>query len=208
MNLHPATPQRRPTRGLLLACGLAFLFSAYVALVHAEQSKVDVLRIGTSGSLTTSSKDPNKEEAALDSLKSFIKEETGLANEIIKQKDWHELADKMANGQLHLGVFQGYEFAWAQPKSPELKPLAVAVNVYVYPVVYVVARNDGPAKDFSALQGQTLALPNTGQAFLRLFLAKLCNDSGKKPEAFFSKISAPDNSATAAGQLFFISPSL
>ena len=41
-----------------------------------------------------------------------------------------ELADKMTKGELQLGVFQGYEFAWAQEKQPQLKPLALAVNVY------------------------------------------------------------------------------
>ena len=70
----------------------------------------------------------------------------------------------MAKAQLHVGVFQGYEFAWAQQKYPDLKPLAVAVNVYRYPIVYVIARRDGPAKSFGDLRGKTLGVPAGGGA--------------------------------------------
>src|SRR6266404_7795020 len=139
---------------------LSFCLPATAA--HGQQGKIDVLRIGASGALSTE----KKEESALETLKGFIKDDTGFTNEIVRQKDWRELADKMTKGELQLGVFQGYEFAWAQEKQPQLKPLALAVNVYRYPVAYVVTQRDNPAKDFAGLQGQTLSIPATGQRVL------------------------------------------
>src|SRR5581483_2806844 len=171
-----------------------FIACAVVALLlaggYAQQANIDVLRIGNSGSLVVTGGNENE---ALKSLQSFIKDETGFNNEIIRQKDWQELLQKMRQKDLHLGVFQGYEFAWAQEKDPQLKPLALALNVYVYPVVYVVVRNDTSIADFNGLQGQTLALPATGQAHLRLYVAKLTHENGKKPEQFFAKITSPEN---------------
>src|SRR5262249_3236446 len=101
----PHKPHRRP---LILFWVLGTLLVILGATACAQQAKIDVLRIGTSGTLAAE-EEGAKEEGALESLRSFIQTETGLDNEIIRQKDWRELADKLAGKQLHLGVFQGYE---------------------------------------------------------------------------------------------------
>jgi len=115
-----------------------------------------------------------------------------MENEILSQKNWQEVLDKMVKKELHLGVFQGYEFAWAQEKQPELKALALAINVYRYPVGYLVTLKDNPAKDFKSLQGQTLAIPGTGQHFLRLFVEREAEASGKTMDTFFGKTTTPE----------------
>src|SRR5438552_10246779 len=105
----PSPAQERRRRSIILTCAAALL-AIPGATARGQQAKPDVLRIGTSGTLATGTAGGN-DEAALDSLRSFIKEETGLNNELLRQKSWSELAAKMAEGELHLGVFQGYEFA-------------------------------------------------------------------------------------------------
>src|SRR5262249_44734515 len=87
---------------------LACVLSAVPAAAYGQE-KPKVLLIGTSGTLTGQKE--KKEESALKTLKSFIKEETGLDSTITRQKDWNDLAEKMSKGKLHLGVFQGFEFA-------------------------------------------------------------------------------------------------
>ncbi len=187
----PQPPSRPSRRGFFLrAAALAALLAAPMGAVG--QGKITVLRIGTSGTLSTEGGARN-EKSSLETLKSFIKDETGLDNEIINEKDWQELAEKMSKGELQVGVFQGFEYAWARPKYPDLKPLAVAVNVYVYPVVYVVARKDDPAKDFAGLQGRSLAMLADGPGYLQLYVDRQCQLAGKKPDQFFSKISARNN---------------
>jgi ABC-type phosphate/phosphonate transport system substrate-binding protein len=156
------------------------------------QSKSKLLRIGTSGNLA-SEKQGEKEESALKSLKSFVKEETGMDNAISKQKDWRELTDKMVKAELDLGVYQGYEFAWAQEQHPQLKPLALAVKVYLNPVAYVVTQKANKAKDFAGLQGQSVAIPATAERYLRLFVERQVKAAGKTLDTYFSKVLTPDN---------------
>jgi ABC-type phosphate/phosphonate transport system substrate-binding protein len=167
-------------------------------VAFGHQSKLDVLRIGTSGTLTPAS---GNEKENLQSLQSFIRDETGFPNEIIRQKGWNELGAKMAQGQLHLGVFRGYEFAWAQEKYPALAPLALAVNIYRYPVVHIVAQRDDSAADLVALQGHSLAIPNSGLAEVQFFVDRQIATLGKKPQTFFSSLSTPENVEDALDDL-------
>ncbi len=193
MSSRHSRPRRCRPGSLLPAFALTALFLAVAgATAHGQQARVDVLRIGTTVTLTGSAEGP-REKAGLETLRSFIKDETGLNNEVLRQTNWQELADKMAKGQLQLAVFPGYEFAWAQEKHADLKPLALAVNLYRYPVAHVVAARDSAAKDFASLQGQSLCLPATNQHFLRLFVERQSDAAGKKAEAFFSTITSPDN---------------
>jgi ABC-type phosphate/phosphonate transport system substrate-binding protein len=182
-------------RGLVLLAAALALLAVPLAVVSGQQGNDSVLHIGTSGTLASA--DSSREKAALDSLRSFIKDQTGLDNELVREKDWRGLADKMAKGRLQLGVFQGYEFAWAQHQHADLKPLAIAVNVYRYPTAYIITRRDGPAKDFAGLQGQSLSIPAHGAGFLCLFAARQAEDHGKKLDAFFSKVTAPNNAEDA-----------
>jgi ABC-type phosphate/phosphonate transport system substrate-binding protein len=170
---------------LLLCVALA------AATSRGQDAPSNVLRIGTSGTLSAEA--AAKEKSNLQTLRSFIKDETGFQSEITRQKDWRELADKMAKKQLQLGVFQGYEFAWAQAKYPQLKPLALALNVYTYPIAYVVAKRDNPAKDFAGLKGQSFSLPSAGQHFLRLFVDRQAQANGKDIKDFFGKVTTADN---------------
>jgi ABC-type phosphate/phosphonate transport system substrate-binding protein len=173
----------------MVALGLVSGFAVISTTRAADpKAKVETLLIGSSGTLTGAG---TNEKGALESLQDFIKEETEMKNEIQKQKNWQELADKLAKGQLHLGVFQGFEFAWAKGKVSGLTPLALAIHVDRYPVAYVIVQKDNPTKDMSGLEGKTMALPSTGQGYLRLYVERLVN--GKKAEEFFGKVTSPGN---------------
>jgi len=193
--MFPNPVPARPTRtGLLIAFAATAAF-VLLGTVHAQQGRVGTLHIGSSGSLSSARE--ADERTSVETLRNFIKEETGLDNEILPQKSWHELADKMGRGELQLGVFQGYEFAWAKEKHPELKALALAVNGRRYPVAYVVAHRGNAAKDFAGLRGQSLSIPAQSPGFVRLFVDREAESHGKGADAFFSKINTPDNSEDA-----------
>ena len=171
---------------------LVMMWGVFGVPAQAQQAKkISVLHIGTSGSLALNASG-TKEETALDALKDFIKDETGFDNEIIKQKNYQELTQKMARGELELGVFPGYEFA-VQAKDPKLQALALAVDVYPYRYAYLMVRRDGKITDFAALKGQALSLPNVGQPQLRLYVEHLSEAQGQPLQAFFSKISTPNS---------------
>src|SRR5262249_24094863 len=60
-----------------------------------QPRKFKVLHIGTSGSMALYAGSGTKEQTAIETLQSFIKTETGFDNDIARQKDYRELAQKM-----------------------------------------------------------------------------------------------------------------
>jgi ABC-type phosphate/phosphonate transport system substrate-binding protein len=182
-----ATGRRMP---VLLALAGAVFVCAGDRGTSADQPKPEVLKIGTSGTLGTEK--GGKEKGAQETLRKFIQDETGMKNEIGRPTDWRELAEKMSKGELHVGVFQGFEFAWAKEKYPDLRPLALAVNVHLYPVVHVVTKANNPATDVAALKGQSVTIPIENQPDLRLYLDHQAK-AGGKPETFFSKVNTGQN---------------
>jgi ABC-type phosphate/phosphonate transport system substrate-binding protein len=192
MGGRPIAGQRTRRQAVLLGGILAALVIFTGTLVFGQGKAPEVLRIGTSGSLAAD-KSKGKEKSALDSLQNFIKSETGLNNEILTQKDWRSLVQAMTDGKVQLGVFQGYEYAWAQEKHPTIKPLALAVNVDRYPAVFVVAKKDSPVKDFAGLQGQALCLPANAPRFVNFYIDRSAQAAGKPASAFFSKVTSQDD---------------
>jgi ABC-type phosphate/phosphonate transport system substrate-binding protein len=162
------------------------------SLAGAQPPRIDVLRIAATGTLTGNPDDP-REKAGVKTLRQFIKDETGFENEVNREKDWQVLADQLKKGTLQIGVLQGFEYAWAQERHPDLKPLAIAINFERYPVAHVLMQRDSTATEFAALKGQSLCLAAGIQPCLRLFLDRQCAAVGKKTEDFFSKVTTADN---------------
>jgi ABC-type phosphate/phosphonate transport system substrate-binding protein len=180
------------TRGML--AGRTGILVALLAMLagFADGQERSGLRIGTSGTLAPSSS-KQKEKTAVDALQSFIKEETGLNDQIERAKDWRQLAEKLAKGEVQVGVFQGFEFAWAKHDFPQLQALVVTTTNDTYPYVSVMTRKDNQAADFAGLAAATVAVPASGAPFLRLYLDKECAAQGKDVKSFFGKMSAPEN---------------
>lgn len=181
-------------RVLLVLSSGAAMFALAVSGAGGQVAKP--LGIGTSGVLTTG-RDPAVEEASLSELRTLIRQESGLSNEIFRQESWQPLADKMTKGELQLGIFQGYEFAWAEHQHPSLRPLLLLVSGDVYAVVEVLVRRTDSAGDFAGLEGYRLALVDGGQRYLRLFVDRNSKANGKDPESFFSRIVPEDNVESA-----------
>jgi ABC-type phosphate/phosphonate transport system substrate-binding protein len=179
-----------------LAAVVWLLAALVISTTCADERQTEVLHVGTSGSLL-SPDDSGTERGAVDALESLLKDETGFEIKTHRQNTWRKLADKITKGELGLGIFRGYEFAWASESHRHLKPLLALVNGHRYSVVSVVTRKDNPAKDFAGLQDQSLSIPNTGQRDLRFFIDRSCRANGKGPEKFFSKISSPHNVVNA-----------
>jgi ABC-type phosphate/phosphonate transport system substrate-binding protein len=168
-----------------------------VARAAPEQpAKFDVLHIGVSATVMSNAKS-DQEDTARDTLRDFIKQETGFKNEIVTLKDHKEVADQLARRQIQLGMLEGYEFAWAHAEQQKLKPLAIAVNVRPYRQAYVVVRKDDKAADLTALQGKALELPKVNQGYLRLFIERELQAKGKDMKSFFSKVTTPENAEDA-----------
>jgi ABC-type phosphate/phosphonate transport system substrate-binding protein len=187
-------PGRRTCHRLVT---VSVFLTVLLILVQARAGQPDavpeMVRIGVSAAVMECAAGAGS-KAARATMCALIKDETGLNNEILPQKGWRELVKKMASGEIEVGVFQGYEFAWSQQEHSDLKPLALAVNVDRYPVACVVVHRNSPATGIADLAGKTVSIAPTSPGFLRVFLEHECQRAQQKPaSAFFAKVVAPDS---------------
>lgn len=167
----------------------ASLIVAVCAVTALAADKPEVLRIGSSGSLTKELP-RSKVDTANDALKKLIREETGFKSDLITTGSLEKLEDELKSGKMHLGLLQGYEFAWAQQRNPHLKALALAVNEHPKLLTSVLVKAGSKATGLADLKGQVLAMPKVSLEHGKLLIEKQIG--GKKPEEFFSKVTVPE----------------
>ena len=180
--------------------GFLGLGAGLIALAAASapaQTPPTMLKVGTTGTLAEGTS-PSEEKGALDTLHKFIQSETGFDNQIIDHKGWRDLAERMEKGEDQIGVFPGFELAWAQEKYPKLKPLALAVNGQPYRQVFVVVRKDGKAKAIDDLKGKKIAVPKDAKSYALLVLESLAKKPAKE---FAGEVKVTDNAEDALDDL-------
>jgi ABC-type phosphate/phosphonate transport system substrate-binding protein len=127
----------------------------------------------------------------------LMEAQTGLKGKVVPGGNPFELAAKLNDNQLQLGVFHGFEFAWAQQRYPDLRPLIIAVNGSRHRRAFFIVPKDNGVSGFAALKGKSLAVPDETREECCLFLDRLCQAAGKKPGQYFSRMTTPSNSETA-----------
>jgi ABC-type phosphate/phosphonate transport system substrate-binding protein len=102
----------------------------------------------------------------------LMQSQLGLSVECMLVANATTVADRLDRGEAQLGVFQGFEFAWAKAKHPELRPLVVAVPYHEIRVCLVV-RADSHAEALADLGNEKVAIPAGTREYVRMFLDKL-----------------------------------
>jgi len=129
------------------------------------------------------------------------KAQTGRDSELTAA-DPSDLGEMLAEGKVDIGVFHGIEFAWAQQKHPEFRPLFIAYNKEAHLQACLVARAEDKATGFDGLKGKSLALPLGQRIHCQLFMEKDCQKSADtRPEEFFRKVTKPPNIEAALDEL-------
>ena len=156
------------------------------AILQAAQPEGPPLRIGKGGVINSDAE--GREKGGMQTFEDFIKDETGLPASIQVRKDWRDVVAGLENGDLQMGVFQGFEFAWAQEQQPKLKPLAVGINVQRYRVICIVTAQKNPATNFAGLKGQTFSIPEQSQTVFRLVVDHELAAQKSTAENYFKKL--------------------
>jgi ABC-type phosphate/phosphonate transport system substrate-binding protein len=173
--------------GMLLVAGTS----------RADTPMIPVLHIGTTEAFVEENVPEGADETAVaDIYRQFVRLETGFGSDIVALENHEVLAERLAGGKLQLGIFMGYEFAWAQARYPKLKVLAVDVNQHVYRHPTLVVRQGGPASDLAHLRGKSLALPRNGWGYGRLFLASQSRLVGQGTDGFLGHIDSFEDMET------------
>lgn len=103
-------------------------------------------------------------------LRDLIRNKTGLTGDVAVVPDAHTLAARMQDGQLNLGVFHGFEFAWVRKNHPDLVPLVVTVPGTRKLQAVVVVATDSSAQSLADLKSTDVAVPRGTKAHCLAFL--------------------------------------
>lgn len=176
-----------------------------VALVPVLSSRVpaaaniappDPIKVGMIGSLFHDAPKPLI-EMMLKPFQTLMEAQTGMRGQVVASGDADTLGRQLAEGEVHLGVFHGIEFAWARLKYPELKPLVVAMSEQRQQRACLVVRQDSHVTSLAGLQGKSLALPFQSRVHCRMIVERRCQCCGQPPRSYFSQLTTPGNQEEA-----------
>ncbi len=173
-----------------LASLLLLAWLPVVPIAPAEAAAPAVIRIGLIRTMFRDAPDPVV-KVMTNIFKSLMEEQTGLPNDVSAPDDFAQLAQQLKDGKLQLGVFHGFEFAWAREKTPELKPLMVVVKRQSFVRALLVVNQANKAEDVVALRGQTLALSMLARQHCRLFLSRRCVGPDSTADKWYGKVTTP-----------------
>ena len=179
------------TRRKLFAITLASLTVGFVALLGSAPAQPAADKPIQLGMAKTFFNDLPQVfiDIAVSPFGEMLKKTTALEGKLITSDGPTEVAQKLNNGQTQIGVFHGFEFAWAQKQYPQLQPILIAVNKHRDVRTFIVVQKDNPAKTIAHLRGKTLAWSLGTKEHCRAYIDRKCTDNNQQnPGAFFAKI--------------------
>jgi ABC-type phosphate/phosphonate transport system substrate-binding protein len=163
-------------------------------------ARKDVVRIGLVHSLFRDTPDVMV-QVIMEPFSALMESQTGIKGQLVMAGDAMDLAQRLKEDKLQLGVFHGVEFGWAQQKYPELRPLMLAVNKQQALHAYLVVRDDSDAAGFTDLRQRSLAVPRRSREHCHLFLHRCCREHGSDSKRYFTQITTPPGVETALDDL-------
>jgi ABC-type phosphate/phosphonate transport system substrate-binding protein len=172
---------------------LAAALSLAAPVAHGQEKKPpEKVKIGMAASLFRAVSQDTI-DTMMPSFQTLVRNQTGMEADMLKIDNIHDMAKQLQDGQIKLGVFHGFEFAWVQQKYAELRPLVIAINRQRILHAYLMVRDDSKAANLADLKGKVLALPGKTRAHCLLFLDRECQDLKTDAKGFFGKIVTHDS---------------
>jgi ABC-type phosphate/phosphonate transport system substrate-binding protein len=103
-------------------------------------------------------------------LQGLIGKQVGLTPDLTMAPDALTLADRMKDKQCQLGVFHGFEFAWAKARNPDLVPLVVTIPPAGKLQAIVVVQKDAPDIKLADLKNKDVTIPRGTKGHCFAFL--------------------------------------
>jgi ABC-type phosphate/phosphonate transport system substrate-binding protein len=190
----------RSLKALSLVLGLALF--AWLPAAATAQSTAKPIKVGMVKEFFN---DLPKSliDIAIDPFKDVMKLTTGLEGELIVEGQVFDVAQKVRDGKVDLGVFHGHEFAWVQKKYPELKPMMVAVNKHNSVKALIIVNQKNTASKIADLRGQKIDVPMLAKQHTWICLGKHCGDNNAAgdPKSFFGAIVRSDSVVDALDEV-------
>jgi ABC-type phosphate/phosphonate transport system substrate-binding protein len=185
----------------LIAVLLALAAGSFREPVRAREStRPGVLRIGLIGTLFRDTSEPLI-QVMMRPFKSLLEAQAGVTGHLVASGDADKLGRQLKDDEVQLGVFHGFEFAWARLKDPKLKPLLIVVNQHRFLRAHLVVRRESKVEGTDSLKGQVVALARRSREHCRLYLERRCVPPGSTPQQFFARVTAPLDAEDALDDL-------
>jgi len=178
--------------GTVALAALWFGWTSDSGANEKEEAAPEYIRIGMINSLFRDIS-PATRQMSLQPFSSLVRSQTGLDGRPVLAGGALALGKQLQENKVQLGVFHGFEFAWAQEKYPELRPLVIAVNRHRQLRANVVVRHDSAVKSLADLKGKKLALPRGSREHCHVYLESFCAKNGTTTKAYFGEIVTHDN---------------
>ena len=173
---------------LALSLALVLGSATLASNAPAQQKQQPPLKLGMVSSLFHDLPD-SKVQALLPELQNLMREQTGLQGEVLTAGDAQDLGKQLNDNAVQLGVFHGFEFAWARQSYPKLKPLLIAVNRQQHSLkAFVAVLDENKATALADLKGKVISIPERCPAHCLLFLERELSAMGIEQKDFFSKV--------------------
>jgi ABC-type phosphate/phosphonate transport system substrate-binding protein len=156
----------------------------------AEKGDAKTIRVGLVNTLFHNDSEKQIQSMA-GPFKSLMEEKAGVIGEVVLGGDPENLAVELKDGKVGLGVFHGFEYAWARQKNPDLKPLMIGVNRRPFVRAVIVVRQDEKIADPTGLQGKALGMPHLAREEQRIFVERRLVAPGMTMDKWFSKVATP-----------------
>lgn len=176
---------------------IAVLVAGWIGTAVGAGEDGSAIRIGLIRSLFRDTSEPLM-QVIMRPFKSLMESATGMSGQLVAAGEANNLAQRLKSGDCQLGIFHGFEFAWARLALPELKPLLIAVPKQQRCLhAQLIVRIDAAPKSVVDLKGQVVALPYMSREHCRLFLERRCVPAGNSPAQFFSRVAIPRDATDA-----------
>ncbi len=150
---------------------LGFLAVSFAPAPTAAADPPGDLRIGMVSGLFRDQK-PAMVQALAKPFRDLMGKHVGLGGDVEVVDDPLALCEHLKDGKVQLGVFHGFEFAWAQQRCDELVPLIVTQPPGVVRGLVVVPA-DSKAKSVADLTDAEVRIPRGAKAHSLVFFDKL-----------------------------------
>lgn len=115
---------------------------------------------------------PKVIQALAKPFRDLMAKHVGYSGDVEVMDDPFALCEKLKENKVQLGVFHGFEFAWAQQKHDDLVPLIVTQPPGGTVQAMLVVKDDAAAKAVADLKATEVLIPRGAKAHSLVFLEK------------------------------------
>jgi ABC-type phosphate/phosphonate transport system substrate-binding protein len=134
-------------------------------------------------------------------FQTVVESQTGLKGQLVVIDTPEEMTHKLSSGEVQLGVYHGFEFAWMKLQEKNLEPLMLVTANPNLLKATVVVQKDLNAAEVGDCRGQRLTMPMAAKEHSRLYLSRRCRQCGAPPQEFFAATKEPVSVEEALDQV-------